>query len=81
MKFHNWRILGFQTKIMILWGRLCSLSTNTYHVVIICIPIVNISHGICLLNYLICYSKYHHYNMFKASMDAEKCFDSLWHDL
>ena len=27
-----------------------------------------------------CYSKYHNSNMFIASMDAEKCFDSIWHD-
>ena len=40
----------------------------------------SVSHGVCLLNDLICYSKYHHSNMFMAGMDAEKCFDSLWHD-
>lgn len=40
----------------------------------------SVSHGICLLNDLICYSKYHRSNMFMASMDAEKCFDSIWHD-
>ena len=40
----------------------------------------SVSHGICLLNDLICYSKYHNSNMFMVSMDAEKCFDSIWHD-
>ena len=40
----------------------------------------SVSHGLCLLNDLICYAKYHHSNMFVASLDAEKCFDSLWHD-
>ena len=40
----------------------------------------SVSHGLCLLNDLICYAQYHHSNMYVASLDAEKCFDYLWHN-
>ena len=42
----------------------------------------SVSHGICLLNDLMCYSKYHNSNMFIASVNAEKSFnfDLIWRD-
>ena len=39
-----------------------------------------VSHGLSLLNDLMCVSADHRSNMFICSLDAEKCFDSIWHD-
>ena len=39
-----------------------------------------VSHGLSLLNDLMCFSADHRSNMFICSLDAEKCFDSIWHD-
>ncbi len=36
--------------------------------------------GLNLLNDIMCHSKYTGSNMFLCSLDAEKCFDSIWHD-
>ena len=36
--------------------------------------------GTSLLNDLMCNSKYTGSNVFIWSLDAEKCFDSIWHD-
>ena len=38
------------------------------------------SRGISLLNDVMCYYNYRNSNMFLCSLDAEKCFDSIWHD-
>ena len=38
------------------------------------------SFGIGLLNDLLCHYKYSKSPMFMCGLDAEKCFDSLWHD-
>ena len=40
----------------------------------------SVSHGITLLNDVMCYCNYRNSNMFLCSLDAEKCFDSIWHD-
>ena len=39
----------------------------------------SVGHGISFLNDLMLYSRHTQSNMFICSMDAEKCFDSLWH--
>ena len=39
----------------------------------------SVGHGVSFLNDLMLYSRHTQYNMFICSMDAEKCFDSLWH--
>ncbi len=43
-------------------------------------PGFGVHNGINLLNDLMCYSKSTKSNMFLCSLDAEKCFDSIWHD-
>jgi hypothetical protein len=40
----------------------------------------SVSNGLNLLNDLICCSKYNNSNAYICSLDAEKCFDSIWHD-
>ena len=40
----------------------------------------SVSHGLSLLNDVLCYYKHHNSNIFLCSLDAEKCFDSIWHD-
>ena len=41
---------------------------------------LSVSNGLTLLNDIICYSKYNNSNVNICSLDAEKCFDSIWHD-
>ena len=36
--------------------------------------------GLTLLNDVMCYCQHTNTNMFLCSLDAEKCFDSIWHD-
>ena len=55
-----------------------------------CVPLCNnqfdfrahkgVSHGLSLLNDLMCFSADHRFNMFICSLDAEQYFDSIWHD-
>ncbi|KAK2146346.1 hypothetical protein LSH36_615g01009 [Paralvinella palmiformis] len=37
----------------------------------LCVSISSVSHGLCLLNDILCYSKNHHSNMFIGSMDSK----------
>ena len=39
----------------------------------------SVGHGITLLNDLMCYTKTTDSNMYLCSIDAEKCFDTIWH--
>ena len=39
----------------------------------------SVGNGINLLNDLACYWKHNKSNMYMCSLDAEKCFDSIWH--
>ena len=39
----------------------------------------SVANGINLLNDLACCCKHNHSNMYMCSLDAEKCFDSIWH--
>ena len=43
-------------------------------------PNYGVSHGLTLINDLICYNNHNKSNMCLCSLDAEKCFDSIWHD-
>ena len=43
-------------------------------------PNYGVSHGLTLINDLICYNNHNKSNMFLCSLDAEKCFDSIWHN-
>jgi len=38
-----------------------------------------VSHGLNLLNDLMCFCAHKNSNMYVCSLDAEKCFDSIWH--
>ena len=40
----------------------------------------SVSNGLSLLNDLMCYSKHNKSNMYICTLDAEKCFDSIWHE-
>ncbi len=40
----------------------------------------DVYNGINLLNDIMCYNKHTDSNMFMCSLDAEKYFDSIWHD-
>ena len=71
---------------------LSSVFTKLFELLILpkCVPLCNnqfgfranygVSHGLSFLNDLMCFSADHRSNMFICSLDAEKCFDSIWHD-
>ena len=39
-----------------------------------------VNHGASLLNDILCHSKFTKSSGYLCSLDAEKCFDSIWHD-